>query len=105
MSFLNWLKQFLPMSSRSLNRRLNQLETNQQELKRLIYNHLGPDLYPHDIKMWYQDTTGDILDLDNPRTFNEKIQWMKAYDRDPIKTRLADKYLVRDWVKEKIGEE
>ena len=30
---------------------------------------------------------------------------MKVYDRDPRKTLLADKYLVRDWVKEKIGEE
>ncbi|MBR1825780.1 MAG: glycosyltransferase [Alphaproteobacteria bacterium] len=43
--------------------------------------------------------------LDSPRTFNEKIQWLKLYDSTPIKTRLADKYLVRDWVKEKIGEE
>ena len=45
------------------------------------------------------------LDLYNAQTFNEKIQWLKLYDSTPIKTRLADKYLVRDWVKEKIGEE
>lgn len=36
---------------------------------------------------------------------NEKIQWLKLYDDDPRKTRLADKYLVREYVKEKIGEE
>ena len=46
-----------------------------------------------------------MLDLENPKTFNEKIQWLKLYDSTPLKTRLADKYLVRDWVKEKIGEE
>ena len=45
------------------------------------------------------------LDLDNPRTYNEKIQWSKIYDSTPIKTELADKYLVREWVKKKKGEQ
>jgi hypothetical protein len=38
-------------------------------------------------------------------TFNEKIQWLKLYDSTPIKTLLADKYKVRDYIKNKIGEE
>ena len=29
---------------------------------------------------------------------------MKIYDNDPLKTQLSDKYLVREWIKEKIGE-
>ena len=45
------------------------------------------------------------LNLDNPVTFNEKIQWLKLYNSIPIKTRLADKYLVREYVKNKIGKE
>ena len=57
------------------------------------------------LQAWYLKLTGKYLNLDNPRTFNEKIQWLKLYDSTPIKTRLADKYLVRDWVKEKIGEQ
>lgn len=57
------------------------------------------------LRHWYMSVTGKYLNLDNPRTFNEKIQWLKLYDSTPIKTRLADKYLVRDWVKEKIGEQ
>ena len=61
--------------------------------------------YPAYLKDWFYKVTGETLNLDNPQTFNEKIQWMKLYDSTPIKTRLADKYLVRDWVKEKIGEE
>ena len=45
------------------------------------------------------------LNLDNPLTFNEKIQWLKLYDSTPIKTLLADKYKVRSYIKKVIGEE
>lgn len=47
---------------------------------------------------------GRFINFKNPKLFTEKIQWLKVYDCTPIKTRLADKILVRDWVKEKIGE-
>ena len=43
-------------------------------------------------------------DIDNPIGFNEKIQWLKLYDNTELKTRLADKVMVRDYVKETIGE-
>ncbi len=49
--------------------------------------------------------TGQKLNLRCPKTLNEKIQWLKIYDNLPIKTQLTDKVLVRDWIKEKIGEE
>lgn len=45
------------------------------------------------------------LNLNEPRTFNEKIQWMKLNTRNPIQTICADKYLVRDYVEKKIGNE
>ena len=48
---------------------------------------------------------GESYDIDHPQTFNEKIQWLKIYDATPIKTQLADKYQVRDWVASKIGRE
>ena len=57
------------------------------------------------LKTWYKKRTGKILDLDNPQTFNEKIQWLKLYDNSPIKAVLADKYKVREWVEKKIGKE
>lgn len=47
--------------------------------------------------------TGEILNLSNPITYNEKIQWLKLYDSTQLKTRLSDKYLVRDWIEKKIG--
>lgn len=60
---------------------------------------------PELLKKWYKKRTGKILNLENPQTFNEKIQWLKLYDNSPLKTRLADKYLVREWIEEKIGKD
>lgn len=47
---------------------------------------------------------GRFINFKNPKLFTEKIQWLKVYDCVPIKTRLADKIAVRDWVREQIGE-
>lgn len=48
---------------------------------------------------------GRELDLDHPKTLNEKLQWLKLYDRRPEYTMMVDKYLVRDYIREKLGEE
>ncbi len=61
--------------------------------------------FPKILKKWYKKRTGKTLDLEHPKTFNEKIQWLKLYDNSKTKTKLADKYQVREWVKNKIGEE
>lgn len=60
---------------------------------------------PNLLKKWYKKRTGKNLNLENPQTLNEKIQWLKLYDNLPLKTKLADKYLVREWIKEKLGED
>lgn len=62
---------------------------------------LNPSQYKTMIEQQYRRP----INWENPKTFTEKIQWMKLYDSTPIKTRLADKYLVRQWVAEKIGAE
>ena len=84
-------------------------DTEQIKLKNkeeyLLCKNMSEAEYPEYLKKWFFEKTGDSLDLDNPKTFNEKIQWLKLYDRNPLKTKLADKYEVRDWIKEKIGEE
>ena len=49
--------------------------------------------------------TGDELNLANPQTFNEKLQWLKLYDRKSEYTVMVDKYLVRDYIAKEIGEE
>ncbi len=69
------------------------------------YEDLFTNKYEKELKIWYKERTGEELNLQNPKTFNEKIQWLKLYDSTPLKTKLADKYLVREWVAEKIGEQ
>jgi uncharacterized small protein (DUF1192 family) len=48
---------------------------------------------------------GIKINLKNPKTYNEKLQWLKLYDRKPIYTIMVDKYLARKFVSERIGEE
>jgi hypothetical protein len=53
----------------------------------------------------YRRKIGKRLELQNPRTFTEKIQWLKLNWRDDILTKCADKYEVRKFVEERIGPE
>lgn len=76
-----------------------------KEFEYKVCKYMPEEKYSEYLKEWFFLRTGQSLNLDNPVTYNEKIQWMKLYDSTPLKTRLADKYLVRDLVKEKIGEE
>lgn len=57
------------------------------------------------LKYWFKNKMGYYPDLDNPKTFNEKLQWLKLYYRKPILTTLVDKYAVKKYVADKIGEE
>lgn len=57
------------------------------------------------LKLLYYARTGKKLNLKNPKRFNEKIQWIKIYDHDPLYTMLADKYRVKDYIEKKIGAE
>jgi len=56
------------------------------------------------LKLQYRLTTSMRLRLVNPVYFNEKIQWLKLHDRKPDYTQLADKYNVRKYISETIGE-
>lgn len=62
-----------------------------KEKKLLLERH-----FLHDIK--YKPN------IDKPRTFNEKLQWLKLYHTNSLLTQCADKYAVREYVKQKIGE-
>ena len=57
------------------------------------------------LKIAYYLKIGKKLDLKNPKTFNEKLQWLKLYDRKPIYTTMVDKYAVKEYVANLIGEE
>lgn len=63
--------------------------------------------YPEALKKWFLETnyTHTPLNLEHPKTFSEKTQWLKLYGGFEDVYPLVDKYTVREWVKEKIGEE
>lgn len=86
------------------------MDTRPLSLKRRIYRkscvlfgNIMPDkLY---LKLMYQVKLGKRLNLKNPISFNEKLNWLKLYDRKDIYTKMADKFEVRQIVKEYLGEE
>lgn len=67
-----------------------------------FYNNTSDKNY---IEKEFYYKVGKVLDLENPQTFNEKLQWLKLYDRKPEYTKMVDKYQVKKYVAEKIGEE
>ena len=57
------------------------------------------------LKLRYYLTMGKKLDLKHPKTMNEKLQWLKLHDRNPLYSVLVDKYEVKDYVRQQIGGE
>ena len=57
------------------------------------------------LRMQFKNVFGYELNLDNPQTFSEKLQWLKLYDRNPKYTMMVDKYAVKSYVASLIGEE
>lgn len=57
------------------------------------------------LKKAFKLNMGKELNLENPQTFNEKLQWLKLYNRKPEYTVMVDKYAVKKYVADKIGEE
>ena len=65
-----------------------------------VYDKMPDEEY---LKKMFKAAVGYDLNLENPQTFNEKLQWLKLYNRKPEYTLMVDKYLVKDYVAEKIG--
>lgn len=56
-------------------------------------------------KRRYKEHIGKEPNFDNPKTFNEKLLWLQIHDRNPVYTTISDKYLVKKWVADRIGEQ
>lgn len=67
-----------------------------------IFNGMSDETF---LKLKYKNVFGKKLDLENPKTFNEKLQWLKLYNRKPEYTIMVDKYKVRDYIAQMLGEE
>ena len=55
-----------------------------------------------ELKLLFRLKQGYKLNLKNPKTFNEKLQWIKLYDKNPLMPKCVDKYTVREYV-ESVG--
>lgn len=67
-----------------------------------ITNHLSDEAY---LKLTYRIRFGTKLHLENPVTFNEKLQWLKLHDRNPDYIKMVDKVLAKEYVAGLIGDE
>lgn len=80
----------------------NKIYRNRVNVYYGLYNLLSDESF---IKKNFEIYMGYKLNLDNPRTYNEKLQWLKLNDRKSIYTTMVDKYAVKNYVASIIGEE
>jgi len=74
-------------------------------VKYYFYKIMPVSLYPYFLSKMYKKYQGVTPDIRGGVLYTEKMQRAKLYDTDPRKSLCSDKYLVRDWVAERIGEE
>lgn len=97
---------------------INVLKQNRISFSHIIKNSIGDRLfnllirYPHwfsddelYIKLFYLFGMKRLLSLKKPITYTEKIQWLKLHNTDPLYSILVDKYAVKDYIKNSIGEQ
>ena len=76
-----------------------------KKLSTLLWEN-GSKILPDEIvlKILFRKVLKQKLNLDNPQTFNEKLQWLKLHYREPLFTAMVDKYGVKQYVANIIGE-
>lgn len=67
-----------------------------------IFKYMNDYTY---LKLMYKFKMGKNLDFNNVKTFNEKLQWLKVNNKNNFYTNLVDKYEVRNYIRNKLGEE
>lgn len=72
-------------------------------MRQLYYKYFFSDVAM--VKKMFKKEMGREVNLNNPKEFSDKIQWLKLNWYDPLATKCADKYEVRDFVRERVGEE
>ena len=70
--------------------------------RRGIYNYLPDEKF---LSRRYRASLKRDINLNDPKTYNEKLQWLKLYNQKPEYTGMVDKYAVKEYVAKKIGEE
>ena len=81
------------------------LQEKKCEYKYKCRKNADPKDYPRLLEKRYFELTGVPMDINHPVTYSQKIQWLKLYDPNKNRSMLTDKVAVRNWIKEKIGEQ
>ncbi len=75
-------------------------------MQALLYSSIGKAIPDKQyIQLMFAWKMGKFINLKSPKTFNEKLNWIKLYDHNPLYTKLVDKFAVKEWVKDRIGDE
>jgi hypothetical protein len=92
---------------------MNKVKIIKKLFRPLYYSHTGYIMfnlierltgYKIEKNRFYK-SLGYYPDLKNPKSFNEKILWKKLYDRNPLLPVISDKFKVRDYIKEVLGDD
>ena len=67
-----------------------------------FFNWMSDEKY---LKKAFKIRMGKSLDLENPQTYSEKLQWLKLHDRNPEYTKMVDKYEAKEYVRKIIGDQ
>ena len=91
---------------KSLLNKINEAIRNPRKLAVYLLFQIAPILTDHFfLKALFRLRMGYQLDLDNPQTFNEKLQWLKLYNRKPEYSQMVDKVHAKEYVASIIGSE
>jgi len=95
------------MNLHSINRKIALVRKNPKVILIKFFQLISPLIISDKIylKLIFPLYTGYKLDLNNPMTYNQKLQWLKLYYRKPIMTKMVDKYEAKKYVSELIGKE
>lgn len=74
-----------------------------EALRSFFLYYLLPDRWYLQLK--YRQVHGEKLNLKKPQTIDEKLQWIKLYDRKPIYHTMIDKIAAKKWIEEQIGKD
>lgn len=87
------------------------LKNNSSQIPFAIFRNISQCRISHIVsdcmylKIMFKLALNKKLNISNPQTFNEKLQWLKLYDRKPLYTTIVDKYEVKEYVANIIGQE
>ena len=77
------------------------MDTHKKNIIMLPFNILYKINPKLELKILFRLKQGYKLNLNDPKTYNEKIQWIKLHDRNPLMPKCVDKYTVREYVESK----